>query len=115
MDIESIDLALEELELIQNVVNSRIAKLEEDRRSMRSRQFIGKHLITTNDIQFSEGDGVPRFNDVFGFGEWMKEKGCQKRFYEWNTMICVTSELMNGVHDSVARVSDVERHERESA
>jgi len=70
--------------------------LRKEKRELSSRQFIEEHKPTLDEVEMSSGEGKPYFGHVWAFTHWMKENNTDKRFCEWNEIVYLTSEMLQG-------------------
>jgi hypothetical protein len=71
-------------------------ELRRARRELLSKQFIEKYKPTLDEIEMSSGEGKPYFGHVWAFTHWMKENNIDKRFCEWNEMVYLASDMLQG-------------------
>jgi hypothetical protein len=94
---------LEQIEAdIKSVVNqikscqAVVDELRKAKRELLSKRFIEKHKPTIGEVEMSSGEGKPYFGHVWAFTHWMKENNIDKRFCEWNEIVYLTSEMLQG-------------------
>ena len=91
--------SIEEMEAESVVVMSKMKPLQERLRQLsealsegKSKRFIEVNNITLDDVQASEGKGVPYFGELDCFIDWLR-KNSNKRFAEWNGGLYYQSDL----------------------
>jgi len=94
--IESIEAEI--AGLVDNIkpLSARLAKLSDEFRACKSKQFIHVNGITRDNVEMSKGDDRPWFGHVWKFAEWLRRKPEAKRWAEWNGRIYHTSDLLAG-------------------
>ncbi len=73
-----------------------VDELRKAKRELLSKRFIEKYKPTLDEVEMSSGEGKPYFGHVWSFTHWMKENDTNKRFCEWNEIVYLTSEMLQG-------------------
>ena len=59
----------------------------------KSLKFIEENCLTKSQVQRCDDEGVPYFDDVYSFGEWVVEN-TDKAWLCWNGLIYESSEIV---------------------
>ena len=100
--IQQIDEQLKPLMQEKSRLNSELGKLE-------SEEFIAINGITKEQVEDSDGEGVPWLGTFIKFGEWLHEHS-DKPWCAWNGYLYQSSEIINGrmSRDPVGRYEDLQ-------
>lgn len=73
-----------------------------DLREALSREWVAANGVTMKDVQLSSGDGVPWFDHIQDYANWLAENST-RRWAEWNGRLYYAAELMAGkMHPNAA-------------
>lgn len=53
----------------------------------RSKQWAKDNGVTLDQIQLSQGEGMPYFMDLYSFSAWNLTNPIKKKFFEWNKKV----------------------------
>ena len=93
MSIEGLEM---ELARIQSRIDSMVSARDKIKRKLgrvASLKFIEEHSLTKSQVQSRDEDGVPYFDTVFDFGDWLVEN-TDKKWLCWNGLIYESSEIV---------------------
>ena len=93
--LESLQCEISELETTIAPLERKLAFLRRWRDDLLGRAFVEGHKIRREDVEFSEGEGKPRFGHICGFVKWLCAHNT-KDWAEWNTVIYRTEDLIAG-------------------
>lgn len=102
----STETTIVKLEKRLRKLDAEIQALEQERRSLavtvqalKAKEYIEEHGMRKQDVQRSEGKGIPYHHTCWRFADWLRETECDKPWAEWNTQIHETKRLMKGVYE----------------
>ena len=83
---------------------ARLNFLSKELSDAKSHEYIKANNIKRDDVQFSSGNDMPWFGDVWTFATWCRSNS-EKNWAEWNHRIYRMSDLLEGRRpESPARV-----------
>ena len=93
MSVEGLEV---ELARIQSRIDSMVSAMDKIKPKLakkKSLKFIEENCLTKRHVQSRDGEGVPYFNTIFGFGDWVVEN-TDKKWLCWNGLIYESSEIV---------------------
>jgi len=108
MFIDQLQKEVEEIRVRERLLLGQRRAIENEIRTILSKQFIIDNYITLNDIQVASGDDIPYHGDCSEYGKWLKTNNITKKYCEWNGRLYLTCDMINGQPTQTpAQIEDV--------
>lgn len=90
-------------------LTAKLWTLTGERTRLKSLAWIEANKVTLDQVELSKGSDLPYFLSTRHFSKWLKAKPDRKRFCEWNGVLCITAECLEGYFplDGPGRLEDL--------